>query len=62
MPLAKGSLADELEEFVGDEKAILEIMQQLCAALSYVHERGIFHRDIKPGNILRTKQVKMGDF
>ena len=38
MPLAKGSLADELEEFVGDEKAILEIMQQLCAALSYVHE------------------------
>ena len=58
MPLAKGSLADELEEFVGDEKAILEIMQQLCAALSYVHERGIFHRDIKPGNILRTSKSR----
>ncbi|MCQ3807492.1 MAG: serine/threonine-protein kinase [Acidimicrobiaceae bacterium] len=58
MPLAKGSLADELDEFVGNEKAILEIMQQLCAALSYLHELGIFHRDIKPGNILRTSKSR----
>lgn len=58
MPLAKGSLADEIERFVGDEKAILGLMQQLCAALSYVHQLGIFHRDIKPANILRTSSSK----
>ena len=54
MPLAKGSLADEVERFVGDEEAILRVFRQICDGLAHVHETGIFHRDLKPGNVLRT--------
>jgi len=37
---------------------------QLCDALSMVHEKGIVHRDIKPGNVLLTKRgmPKLADF
>ncbi len=36
----------------------------LCQALSYAHERGVIHRDIKPGNIMLSTQgsVKLADF
>lgn len=30
----------------------LRIMHELCDALAYAHERGMAHRDIKPGNII----------
>lgn len=36
----------------------------LCNALSYAHERGVIHRDIKPGNVMLSAQgsVKLADF
>jgi predicted Ser/Thr protein kinase len=42
----------------------LSIMAQMCSGLHYAHQKGIIHRDIKPGNImvLRDGQVKILDF
>ena len=42
----------------------LEIARQLCAGLAAAHERGILHRDLKPGNVLVDGQgrAKITDF
>jgi eukaryotic-like serine/threonine-protein kinase len=42
----------------------VEVAEAVCRALSYAHEQGVVHRDIKPGNIMVTRdgQVKVMDF
>ena len=42
----------------------LELARQLCAGLGAAHERGILHRDLKPGNVLVDGQgrAKITDF
>src|SRR5215470_5701290 len=42
----------------------LSVMAQVCDGLHYAHQKGIVHRDIKPGNIMRlgSGQVKILDF
>jgi tetratricopeptide (TPR) repeat protein len=42
----------------------LTLMLQICEGLAFAHQRGVIHRDIKPGNIfvLGNGQVKILDF
>ncbi|XP_025725120.1 MAPK/MAK/MRK overlapping kinase [Callorhinus ursinus] len=45
------------------EKKIMHYMYQLCKSLDHMHRSGIFHRDVKPENILIKQDVlKLGDF
>lgn len=46
------------------EKLVRYIMIQVCKGLAYAHDRGLVHRDVKPGNIMLTKdrQLKIMDF
>ncbi|XP_051476275.1 MAPK/MAK/MRK overlapping kinase isoform X1 [Apus apus] len=45
------------------EKKLKNYMYQLCKSLDYIHRNGIFHRDVKPENILIKKNtLKLGDF
>ncbi len=55
---------DELAEGkVYDEPEAIDIITQVARALQHAHERGIIHRDVKPKNIMLTKDrvAKLAD-
>jgi eukaryotic-like serine/threonine-protein kinase len=58
------SLREMLEAGALPQDECIELGKQLCAGLAAAHERGIIHRDIKPGNILLTPEghLKILDF
>ncbi|XP_054909175.1 MAPK/MAK/MRK overlapping kinase-like isoform X2 [Poeciliopsis prolifica] len=45
------------------DQTVKSYMYQLCRSLDHMHRCGIFHRDVKPENILIKQNVlKLGDF
>ncbi|XP_068110739.1 MAPK/MAK/MRK overlapping kinase isoform X2 [Hyperolius riggenbachi] len=45
------------------ENKVRNYMYQLCRSLEHIHRNGIFHRDVKPENILIKQDVlKLADF
>ncbi len=40
------------------------VIEQACEGLHYAHRHGVVHRDVKPGNLLRSRdgEVKLADF
>ncbi|MFO1032388.1 MAG: SUMF1/EgtB/PvdO family nonheme iron enzyme [Planctomycetota bacterium] len=68
MELVKGV---PLDQFCEQQKLSLKdrllLMRQVCAAVQHAHQKGVVHRDLKPGNVLVTddggkRQVKIIDF
>lgn len=50
-----------------DPRVLAQLMVDVCQGIQHAHQRGLIHRDIKPGNILvlevdRTLQAKVIDF
>jgi predicted Ser/Thr protein kinase len=60
---------NSLREYIGRgtrfaERDAVSIMSQLLEGLAHAHERRVWHRDIKPGNVIvmRSGKVKIADF
>jgi WD40 repeat protein len=65
MELIAGLPLDQyVREQALDTRGRLELFARACDAVQHAHERGVIHRDLKPGNILveETGQPKVLDF
>ena len=67
MEYVDGQSGAEILREVGrlDPADAVSILTQACRGLAYAHRNGVVHRDVKPGNLLRSRdggQVKLADF
>ena len=59
-----GTLKDKINSnSISKPAEPLQILQQICSALAYIHDKGLIHRDLKPANIfLQKEKIKIADF
>lgn len=63
--LAGGDLQRACREHEMSIRSAFSYIEQVCAGLRHAHNHGIIHRDVKPQNLLLTKDretVKIADF
>jgi serine/threonine-protein kinase len=51
-----GSLMRHLERFVADPRRAVAVVEMIARAVHCMHAKGIYHRDLKPGNVLLDDQ------
>lgn len=56
---AGGDLGTYIDErrnpFAGDDRRMREIILQICGAVDFIHSKGVFHKDLKPQNVLISR-------
>ncbi|MDM8550593.1 protein kinase [Desulfobacterales bacterium HSG2] len=60
--LKGGSLKDRIrkgEVSPGEREKIIDLTIQACDGLGYAHEKGVVHRDVKPANMLMTRNDRL---
>ena len=66
MPYYEGATLDhKIDQGPIDETVAISFAKQICKGLSAAHDKGLIHRDIKPGNLLVTEdndRIKILDF